>query len=82
MPPQSTTTTRPRSRPEGWRVKVCNILRELGSPTSPLAIWRVRSRAMASSAAAGASNRATDRASGVSWEAAMAVIILWGVAVL
>ena len=33
-------------------------------------------------AAAGASNRATDRASGVSWEAAMAVIILWGVAVL
>ena len=47
VPPQSTTTTRPRSRPEGWCVNVRSILSEPPSPARPWAIWAWKSFAMA-----------------------------------
>src|SRR5689334_16279758 len=79
VPPQSTTTTRPRSAPVGCRVKVRSILREPLSPASPRPISALKARARASSAGAPTSNEATTWARRAAAEPDMGVMILPGV---
>src|SRR5689334_3243190 len=76
VPPQSTTTTRPRSAPVGCRVKVRSILREPPLPASPRAISERKAAARASSAGPRTSNEATTCAKTAAAEPVMGVMIL------